>query len=161
MNQAASCLANRKELHQATEKERFLKAERKHKKRKLLAKKALFWQSYPPKGNERGVSMDYLLLLTRKFRVGWLKVTFLGETRAAVRLNIKSSWGLTQVTPFWACCILFNNCNRTSLEIYKIWLEKTIYRELNFKSLDSVCSWDESSINLQSHLKFLCIFMIS
>lgn len=37
----------------------------------------------------RGLS-DYLPVLTEKFQVGWLKVTFLGEAEATVGLGIKS-----------------------------------------------------------------------
>lgn len=50
-----------------------------------------------------------LLLLTRKFQVDWLKVTFLG-VEATVWLGIKlwfAGMGFsTRVTPFWVCGFL-------------------------------------------------------
>lgn len=44
----------------------------------IISKDALCQASHPPKGNRRGLSENYLLELTRKFQVSWLKVTFLG-----------------------------------------------------------------------------------
>lgn len=51
-----------------------------------------FRQGCPPKGNREGLLADYLLELTRKFQFGWLKVTFLKEAEAAIRLGVKFLW---------------------------------------------------------------------
>lgn len=67
-----------------------------------------FRQGCPPKGNREGLLADYLLELTRKFQFGWLKVTFLKEAEAAIRLGVKFWWGLAQVTQFWIYCLLSN-----------------------------------------------------
>lgn len=36
-------------------------------------------------GNGRGLSVDSLLVLMKKFQYGWLKITFLGEAEAVFR----------------------------------------------------------------------------
>lgn len=58
-------------------------------KRKLLANNALFQARLPPAGNCRGLSGDYLLVLT-----SWLKVIFrgggIGGAETEVRLATKS-----------------------------------------------------------------------
>lgn len=43
------------------------------------------------------------LLLMGRFQTDWFRIPLQGEAGTAVRLDIKSSWGLTEVTPFWAC----------------------------------------------------------
>lgn len=55
-----------------------------------------FRQGCAPRGNGRGLSLDYLLVLTRKLKFGWLNViTFRGqdegaEIETAVSLGVKS-----------------------------------------------------------------------
>lgn len=46
-------------------------------------------------GNAKGL-LDYLLVLPRKFQVAWLKVIFLGEAEATLRLGIKAWWVLVK-----------------------------------------------------------------
>lgn len=49
-----------------------------------------FMQGQPPEGTRRPVSEESPLVLTRKFPVGWLKVTFQGEGEAIIGVGIGS-----------------------------------------------------------------------
>lgn len=68
--------SDRKELHWAAGKKRFIKAERMNK-RKYWQRMTYFRQGCLYKGNGRGFSVNYLLVLTRELQVGWLKVKLL------------------------------------------------------------------------------------
>lgn len=92
MNWAASHLVNRKKFQRAKERERCLKAGTEWK-RKLLLKNALFLARLPSYW-EWKQSISGYLVLTKKFQVGWLKITFLREAEAAFRLDFKFWWGL-------------------------------------------------------------------
>ena len=75
MNQA-SRLTNERELYRAAKKERFLKLG--SEKKEIIGKGiCCFRQSHPPEGNGKGLSVNFLVL-TKKFYIDWLKVTFLG-----------------------------------------------------------------------------------
>lgn len=52
------------------------------------------------------------LVVIRKSQTDWLKIPLLGEAEMAVRLGVKSGWGLTEVTPCWGCCsfLASKNC---------------------------------------------------
>lgn len=66
------------------------------KKTNLFARNPLFRQGYSPKGG-KGLSGDCFLVLTRKFQLDQIKVTFLRKLKTIVRLGIKS-W-FTDVGP--------------------------------------------------------------
>lgn len=44
------------------------------------------------------------LVLSRKFQAGWFKIPLLGEAATAIRLGVKSWWGLAKATPSWVRC---------------------------------------------------------
>lgn len=64
----------------ATEKGKvFLKAEREWRKKEIVSQECIvLGKGQPPEGNRRGPSADYLIVLTKRFHLCWLKVTFLG-----------------------------------------------------------------------------------
>ena len=43
---------------------------------------------------------EFYYFLTRIRKCQWFKIPLLGEVETAVRLGIKSRWGLPQMTPF-------------------------------------------------------------
>ena len=77
MSQVASHLANRKELCRSAKKERFSKVGSGGKNEIIGKRIHCFSQGHPPKGNGRGLLVNFLVL-SRALRVEWLKVTFLG-----------------------------------------------------------------------------------
>ena len=88
MNQATSHIAA---LLQSYRKCKFSKVNMERKKKKGLINRECIVLGPEPQGNEKGLLEDFLPMLTRKFQVGWLKVTFLGVGfETAVRLAIKS-----------------------------------------------------------------------
>ena len=58
--------------------------------------------------------VDYLTSADQEVPDWPVKLPFLGEVETAFRLGIKSQFsdvGSAQVTPFEACCLIFNNTN--------------------------------------------------
>lgn len=54
-----------------------------------------FRQGYLPLEKGRGSYLiDYFWSVVRKFQTDWLKILLLGEAKTAIRLSIKSWWGL-------------------------------------------------------------------
>ena len=94
MNWTTSHLASRKELQRATENERM-----RWKKRNYRQRRHCFRQSHLPKGNQRGLPVEYLLQLTKKCQVGWLEVTFLGKVDTAIQLGIKTWFAAVGLGP--------------------------------------------------------------
>lgn len=68
-------------------------------------KKDYFRQGHLPLGGKLGGPrmQTTSLELIRKFQTEWFKI-LPGEAETTLRLGIKSWWGLTEVTLFWACC---------------------------------------------------------
>ena len=55
-------------------------------------------------GTKKGsVTKITSLVQTRKFKIVWLKLPFLGEVEIAVRLGVLLMWGLAKMIPLWAC----------------------------------------------------------
>ena len=88
-NQEASHLARRKTLPRAAEKERFFKVERKWKHEIISKEFVVFGKVTLLRERKGSLRLNILLVLTRKFQAGWLKVTFLGKVETVLRLGSK------------------------------------------------------------------------
>lgn len=67
----------------------------------IISDKVTFLQG---EGRRRSYQAADLTRVDQQFQTDWVKILFLGEAKIAIRLGIKSWWGLAKVTPFWAYC---------------------------------------------------------
>lgn len=102
MIQAASHLADRKELRGAMQNGRLSQAEGGRIRMLYRQRAGCLWQGHLPLGDDGVYEVDNLTSMDQVIP-DWFKIPFLGEVETIIKLDIKSQFddgGLRQVTPF-------------------------------------------------------------